>query len=157
MAKVYNAMDCAYNIVKKRREKDASFLLSSLWNEVSEKLELDKQKGTYSIGEFLGDMMQDVRFVHISDDRWKLRENMKLEEWDKISKSMLGSREYLEEGYEEDFHETEVDEKDVEYSEDIISDMDEGESDIDDFDVHGQINDDESIFVDKILDTSEDE
>lgn len=149
-----NVMDCAYDIAKKLHEKDGTFLFRDLWDSVSKKIELNQQDN-YGIGEFLGDLMQDVRFVRIPDDHWKLREDMRYDEWDKISKSMLGTKEYFEEGYEnfqpEDIEQNES-EEDVSS---ITADLDETPSN-DDFAISNRETESETELVDKILDSQED-
>ncbi|WP_027119778.1 DNA-directed RNA polymerase subunit delta [[Mycoplasma] testudinis] len=90
----------AYDIALKEF-KDKPFAFTRLWSEVSKASKISKQEEPNLIGGFYVDLLQDPRFVHVGDRKWRLRTTMKYEEWDKISQSMYGVKEYYEEGYED--------------------------------------------------------
>lgn len=92
-------IDQAFSIAQ-TQFKNKPFDFTVLWNEVAKKNKISKDQEAELIGSFYVDLLQDLRFVHVGERKWRLRETMKYEEWDKISQSMFGIKEYYEEGYE---------------------------------------------------------
>lgn len=94
-----NLIEQAFTIAQ-THFKNKPFDFNSIWKEVVKKNKLSKDQEAEYVGAFYLDLLQDLRFVHIGDRKWKLRETMKYDEWDKISQSMFGIKDYYEEGYE---------------------------------------------------------
>ncbi|WP_036448540.1 DNA-directed RNA polymerase subunit delta [Mycoplasmoides pirum] len=94
-----NLIDQAFTIAQSQF-KNRSFDFNALWKEVVKKNKFSKDEEAKVVGNFYLELLQDLRFVHIGDRKWRLRETMKYNEWDKISQSMFGIKEYYEEGYE---------------------------------------------------------
>lgn len=93
-------MDYAYNIAL-TNYKDKPFAFNLIWKEVVKKAKISKDEEPNLVGAFYLDLLQDPRFVHVGERKWRLRITMKYDEWDKISQSMFGIKEYYEEGYED--------------------------------------------------------
>ncbi len=92
-------IDEAFSIAQ-AQFKNRAFDFNALWKEVVKKTKMSKEQEHREIGNFYLQFLQDLRFVHIGDRKWRLRETMKYDEWDRISQSMFGVKEYYEEGYE---------------------------------------------------------
>lgn len=94
-----NLIDQAYTIAQ-TQFKNRSFDFNTLWKEIVKHYKITKEEEPKIIGDFYTQLLQDFRFVHIGDRKWRLRETIKYSELDKISQSMFSGKEYYEEGYE---------------------------------------------------------
>lgn len=106
-----NIIDSAHEIALKHF-KGKTFEFRALWKEVVKRNGINKDDEFKRLSSFYIDLMQDPRFVHVGDRRWRLRETMKHAEWEAISNSMFSTKEYFEEGYESFVPEKTVEEED---------------------------------------------
>ncbi|WP_052664002.1 DNA-directed RNA polymerase subunit delta [Mycoplasmoides alvi] len=92
-------IDKAYAIAQSQF-KNKSFDFNALWKEIIKNAKISKDEESKIVGNFYIELLQDARFIHVGDRKWRLRETIKYGELDKISQSMFGGKEYYEEGYE---------------------------------------------------------
>ena len=150
-----NLLDEAYSFVKAEYQ-DKPFTFSQLWKNVVKRTNLNNKEAKEQIGDFFSDLLEDVRFVHLGKQKWALREYLKYEEWDAISKSMFGTKEYFEEGYENYQPENIEDEAELEISDekDELSNIS-SEEEIDDADLLDNDDEAESEYIDELINEEE--
>lgn len=115
----------------KKKFKSKSFTFYDLLNLIeSEKMEIKIDPSNLYIN-----IIEDVRFLSIGKQKWRIRETLKYEEVEKIKQSMFGNKEYQElESYEEsnvNFKDEKIDENSmiIDSIEDIHDDDDDDDDD----------------------------
>ncbi|AAC71238.1 DNA-directed RNA polymerase subunit delta [Mycoplasmoides genitalium] len=88
-------------VIAEKQFKANPFSFETIWKEVVKHFKISKQDEPSLIGRFYQDFLEDPNFVYLGDRKWKLRDFMKFDEWNKISQSMFVTKEIFEEGYED--------------------------------------------------------
>ncbi len=102
-----NLIDYAYDVAKEEF-KDQPFTFNQLWKPTYKAAKIKSTVAKEYIGDFYTDLLQDIRFVLLGKQTWKLKEYVKFNEYEKMSKAMFGYEEYHEAEYEEFLNENEI-------------------------------------------------
>lgn len=85
-------IDKAYFLSKNEFE-DKEFTTSQLWKLVSKQEKSENNSGDEYVN-FYVELLQDPRFIAIGSDKWKLRDYITVDEFDKLSNSKYSNVEY---------------------------------------------------------------
>ncbi len=138
-------------VISESEFKDKPFSTSQLWKLLVKKMKLQHDNSDEYVN-FYVDLLQDPRFVAIGNDKWKLRNYVSKDEFDKLANSKYSNVEYstnidkddekiIDTLIDEDILETDINPDDIASEEYVDEDIE--DSNIDSIDEEEQIEEDE--------------